>query len=315
MSCATPLSVAPRPSSAPTSPFDWAGLSSLRLRARAIADGVYAGAHASTRKGSGVEFGGHRPYAPGDDLRLLDRRATLRHDRPIVRELQTETDRTLRLLVDASASMAYGGRRAPVTKFAYAAALAGALARVALASGDPVSLEVLGGEGARSLPASGGREAFERLVAALASVRPGGDLSGDLGALERSVAALARSARRGSVLVLVSDLVDTHPETAVRFCALGSGGKSLVALRVLDPDERLLPFEGPLRLQALEGDYEVETEAAAVRAAYRAALDEADAAWQRRLEARGGALVKATTADDPVAVVRGLLRAVARGAR
>jgi uncharacterized protein (DUF58 family) len=302
-------------SSAPKSPFDWAGLSSLRLRARAIADGVYAGAHASTRKGAGVEFGGHRPYAPGDDLRLLDRRATLRHDRPIVRELQTDTDRTLRLLVDASASMAYGGRRAPVTKFAYAAALAGAMARVALASGDPVSLEVLGGEGARSLPASSGREAFERLVSALESVKPKGDLSDDLLALERSMAALARSARRGSVLVLISDLVDTHPETPARFCALASGGKSLVALRVLDPDERLLPFEGPLRLQAIEGDYEVETEAAAVRAAYRAALDETDAAWAKRLEGRGGALVKATTADGPVAVVRETLRAVAKGAR
>ncbi|MCU0682963.1 MAG: DUF58 domain-containing protein [Polyangiaceae bacterium] len=312
--------MAPRTTSAPKapapkSPFNWAGLASLRLRARAIADGVYAGAHASTRKGAGVEFGGHRPYAPGDDLRLLDRRATLRHDRPIVRELQTETDRTLRLLVDASASMAYGGRRAPVTKFAFAAALSGALARVALASGDPVSLEVLGGKGARSLPASGGRESFERLLAALASVEPGGDLSDDLSALERSMAALARSARRGSVLVLVSDLVDTHPETPARFAALGSGGKSLIALRVLDPDERLLPFEGPLRLQALEGAYEIETEAGAVRAGYRAALEESDAAWAKRLEARGGALVKATTADDPVGVVRELLRAVARGAR
>ncbi len=300
---------------APKSAFDWAGLASLRLRARAIADGVYAGAHASTRKGAGVEFGGHRPYVPGDDLRLLDRRATLRHDRPIVRELQTETDRTLRLLVDASASMAYGGRRAPVTKFAYASALAGALARVALASGDPVSLEVLGGAGARSLPASSGREAFERLCAALESVAPGGDLSDDLGALERSIAALARSARRGSVLVLISDLVDTHPEAPARFCALGSGGKALVALRVLDPDERLLPFEGPLRLRALEGAYEVETEAAAVRAAYREALEATDAAWAKRLEARGGALVRATTSDAPVGVVRDLLRAVARGAR
>lgn len=312
---ARPTTTTTSAAKAPLDAFDWAGLGSLRLRARAIADGVYAGAHASTRKGAGVEFGGHRPYAPGDDLRLLDRRATLRHDRPIVRELQTETDRTLRLLVDASASMAYGGRRAPVTKFAYAAALAGALARVALASGDPVSLEVLGGRGARSLPAAGGREAFARLVDALASVTPAGDLSGDLAALERSVAALARSARRGSVLVLVSDLVDTHPETPARFAALGSGGKSLVALRVLDPDERHLPFEGPLRLRALEGDYEVETEAAAVRAAYRAALDETDRAWARRLEARGGALVTCTTADGPVGVVRALVRAVARGAR
>ena len=55
------------------SSIDWGRLAPLRLRARSIADGVYAGAHRSTRRGPGVEFGGHRPYVPGDDLRWIDR--------------------------------------------------------------------------------------------------------------------------------------------------------------------------------------------------------------------------------------------------
>jgi hypothetical protein len=53
--------------------IDWGSLAPLRLRARVVAEGVYAGAHRSARRGAGVEFGGHRPYVPGDDLRWLDR--------------------------------------------------------------------------------------------------------------------------------------------------------------------------------------------------------------------------------------------------
>ena len=53
------------------SKLDWGAFAPLRLKARSVADGVYAGSHKSPRKGSGVEFGGHRAYVPGDDLRSL----------------------------------------------------------------------------------------------------------------------------------------------------------------------------------------------------------------------------------------------------
>src|SRR5947208_708007 len=140
--------------------LDWGSLAPLRLRSRVVAEGVYAGGHRSARRGAGVEFGGHRPYVPGDDLRWLDRRALLRHDRLVVREFQTETDRVLCLIVDASASMGFKSRHAPAAKFAFAALIAAALARIATASGDPVGLDWLGGEAARPLPARAGREAF-----------------------------------------------------------------------------------------------------------------------------------------------------------
>src|SRR5258705_8137913 len=118
--------------------LDWGNLAPLRLRSRLVAEGVYAGGHRSARRGAGVEFGGYREYTPGDDLRWLDRRSLMRHDRLLVREFETETDRALRLVVDASASMAYRGSRAPGAKLAWSALVAAALSRIALASGDPV---------------------------------------------------------------------------------------------------------------------------------------------------------------------------------
>jgi uncharacterized protein (DUF58 family) len=295
-------------------PFDWASLATLRLRARAVADGVYAGMHASTRKGSGVEFGGHRAYVPGDDLRLLDRRAMARHDKPYIRELQTETDRALRLLVDASASMGFRGS-GPVTKLEYAATLAAALGRVALSSGDPVGLDFIGGAGGAPLPAGSGRESFERLVSSLEVVKPAGDVTGDIAAVDRAIAPIARRARRGSIILLLSDLVDLHPDALRRFVALGTGGRTLLVLRVLDPDEATFPYDGPVRLRSVENYIEVETDPDAVRAGYLEALAAVAEGWSKKLLGRGGRLLMCTTGDEPVAVVRSLMRASAEGAR
>jgi len=295
-------------------PFDWTALSSLRLRARALADGVFAGQHPSRRKGSGVEFGGHRAYVPGDDLRLLDRRAMARHDKPFIRELQTETDRAVRLVIDASASMGFKGS-GPVSKLDYAATLAAGLGRVTLSSGDPVGVSVVGGRGGRPLPASSGREGFERLLGALEEVQAAGDLRDDLTSLDRALALVARRARRGSVLIFFSDMIDLHPDALARYASLATGGRSLMAVRVLDPEEATFPFDGPVRLKAVEGDDEVETDPGAVREAYLAALAAIERAWADKLAGRGGRLVTCSTSDDPVVVLRAILRAIAEGAR
>lgn len=289
--------------------LDWGKLAPLRLRARSVAGGVYAGGHRSPRRGAGVEFEGHRSYVPGDDLRWLDRRALMRHGRLLVREFETETDRALRLLIDASASMAYKSEAAPGAKLAFAALIGAALARVALASGDPVALDWLGGEKRRRLPATGGREAFDRVLGSLEAVRPGGDLSLDLMAVERSMAPIARRARRGAVIVLLSDLLDLPDGTLEHFAALAARGRTLIAVRVLDPAEANFPFDGPLRLRSSEGDALVETDAAQARGGYLDRLEAIAAAWDDRLLAHGGRLVRAETTDDPVEVVRAVLAA------
>ncbi|WP_437876955.1 DUF58 domain-containing protein [Sorangium sp. So ce513] len=308
----------PSPARAPLAafPIDWGGLAPLRLKSRAIAEGVYAGMHRSIRKGAGVEFGGQRPYVPGDDLRFFDRRALLRHDRLMVREFETETDRALWLCVDATASMSYRGRRAPGAKLAYAALIAAAMARVALATGDPVGLAWLGGAGTHGLPAMAGREAFERIVGALEATSAAQDWSGDAGAIERALAPVAKKARRGAVVLLISDLLDLAHESGAEgalsaFTPLSTGGRTLITLQVLDPSEADLDFEGNVRLRALEGGAVVEADAGAVRAQYQARLAELTDAWSRALASRGGRLLRATTAEPPTDVVRALVRAIA----
>jgi len=291
--------------------IDWGSIAPLRLRARLLADGVYTGSHRSLKRGAGVEFGGHRQYVPGDDLRWLDRRALLRHDKLVVREFETETDRGLRLVMDASASMGWKSASAPAAKFAFAALIAGALARLATAGGDPVGLEWIGGEGARPLPARAGREAFERVIGALESVEASGDLGVDPGSVERAFASIGRKAKRGTIVVLLSDLIDLPESTMDRFAALASGGRVLVVLQVLDPEETRFPFEGTVRLRALEGNAVVETDADATREMYLSRLAGIAKTWSRVLTDHGGQFLRAETTDDPALVLRSAVSAVA----
>ncbi len=290
--------------------LDWGKLAPLRVVARAAADGAYAGMHRSPRRGSGVEFGGHRNYVPGDDLRWLDRHALMRHGRLMVREFETETDRALRLVVDASQSMAYRGPNAPGSKLAYAAVLGAALGRIALAGGDPVALDWLGGKTPQGLPATGGRDAFERLIFALESVQPGTDLSDDPRSVDLSLAPVARRAGRGALVVLFSDLIDLPQGTLDRVAALTTRHRVVVVVQVLDPAEAQFTFSGPVRLRSLEGDTVIETDADAARSAYLKALDALTADWEERLLARGARLVRTVTNLDPIDAVRSILTAV-----
>ncbi|MFC1642270.1 DUF58 domain-containing protein [Myxococcota bacterium] len=291
--------------------LDWIRLASLRLRARTVADGVYAGSHRSRRHGSGVEFRGHRAYVPGDDLRWLDRHALMRHDRLLVRQFETETERVLSLVVDASLSMGYRSRQASGSKLEYAALVAAALGWVAASGGDRLALDWLGGSGAAPMSARGGREASDRLVGSLENVQPAGDLSRDGPAVERVLTRVARQTGRGAVVVLLSDLLDLPELTLERLAALAIRGRVVVAVRVLDPVELRFPFSRPVTLQASEGRIRVEADPAHARAGYLQALERVVRLWDVQLTSRRGRLVRASTTDDPVAVVQTTLDAVA----
>ncbi|MDP6037662.1 MAG: DUF58 domain-containing protein, partial [Candidatus Latescibacteria bacterium] len=94
-------------------------LSRLDLVARLVVEGFITGLHQSPYHGFSVEFSEYRQYMPGDPLRDLDWKVYGKTDRLYVKQYEEETNLKAYLLVDASASMAYGS--GPITKFQYAA--------------------------------------------------------------------------------------------------------------------------------------------------------------------------------------------------
>jgi uncharacterized protein (DUF58 family) len=308
------MSAPPRreaPRNAIRTAIDWGELAPLRLRARQVAEGVYAGVHRSALRGAGVEFGGFREYVPGDDLRWLDRRSLLRHERLVVRQFETETERTLYLVVDASASMNYRGQGAPASKIAFAGLLAASLARVALAGGEPVAVGYLaGGAGTVPVARGSGGDQFERVVTSLERIEPAGEAHADRALVEDAVHSVVRTTRRGAIVVVLSDLLDLPDNAPDRIAELAPSGRVLVVVQTLDPTEADFPFEGTVRLRALEGGAVVETDAGTARDKYLAALGDLTGRWKSAIERRGGRFVRATSADDPVETVRAIVRAV-----
>ena len=289
--------------------LDWAALGRLRLAARRIADGVWVGAHESRRRGAGLEFAGHREYVPGDDLRWLDQRALMRHERLLIKQFETETERQLRLVVDATASMGFRSEQAPASKLEHAALLAAALARVAVRSGDPVGIDFLGGEDVETLPVAGGIEAFERALVQLTLAQAAGHLGADGAGLGAALQAVGRRSTRGSLVVVLSDLLEFGPEGPRLLAALGTAGRQVIVAQILDPVEATFPLEGPVRLRASEGALEVETNASLARAGYLEALSALQARFREALHVHGGELVVCRSDEDPVRAVRAILRA------
>ncbi len=283
--------------------IDWERLSSLRLRAEELVSGVYAGAHRSLRHGGGVEFAGHRDYAPGDDLRRLDTRALLRHGRLLVREFQSDTQRSVFVVCDATRSMDYRSSPELPTKAEYAQLLCAGLLRLALAESDAMALSFLGGGGALPLAPRGGKMAYERCLAALSSTSASDQDLNEKTLLE-AVVSIARRARPGAAIVVVTDGLDLPPNAEGELAALATGGRELAVVQLLDPRERNFDFEGPLRLKASRSERVVETDAGSARAGYLRALGALQSRWKSVLNAHGAGFVTSLTSEDPVAVLR-----------
>jgi len=82
-----------------------AKLAGVKLRARAVMEGVLSGLHKSPHQGQSVEFSEHKEYAPGDELRHLDWKAFGKFDRYYVKRYEHETNLKATLVIDASGSM------------------------------------------------------------------------------------------------------------------------------------------------------------------------------------------------------------------
>lgn len=117
-----------------------AGLKNLDLVARSVVEGFLIGLHRSPFFGFSQEFAEYRAYAEGDDPRFIDWNVYARTGRTYIKRFLGETNSHLMLLLDASASMGFGGP--PVTKLRYGQFLAASLAFLASRQHDAVGCVV-----------------------------------------------------------------------------------------------------------------------------------------------------------------------------
>jgi uncharacterized protein (DUF58 family) len=174
-------------------------LESLALVSRRVFAGRLRAERRTKKSGSGVEFADYRDYQHGDDFRSVDWNVYQRFERLLVRLYAEEEDLAIYFLLDASASMAFGGGR----KGSYAKRVVAALAYVGLANLDRVSIVTLGDRVTRRLPETRGRARIFKAFRFLRDVQFDGET--DLGDAMKTF--VAQNKRRG-LAVIVSDLYD-----------------------------------------------------------------------------------------------------------
>lgn len=281
---------------------DALGIASLELRARAVAEGVLAGAHRSRRLGASTEFADHKLYAPGDELKRLDWKAYARVDRFYVRRYEEETNLDVYLVVDASGSMAYAGGAQGTyrhSKLDYAATLAAAIAWLAGRRSDGVGLSIFAGEEQTSLLPSARRASGAELLRCLETMQARGPT-----ALLDTLEQVGRRLHRNTLIVVLSDLLEVRADALDPLAVLRRRGADVLLLHTLDRDELDFPFDGVVRFEDMEQERAVQVDASGVRAAYLDELRAFLAQMQRGAHERDLRYCLAPTDGPPAELLR-----------
>ena len=258
-------------------------LEALRRRLSVTVQSGGAGERASRRRGGSAEFQDHRPYAAGDDLRRVDWAAFARTGEPVLKLFRAEEDSVLRIVLDASASLAFGSPQ----KFEVARRVAAAIGYLALANGQraqvliarqPVQDSPRGLE--RVCTPRRGRDALAALLRDLSEPTAGGRTD-----LTRAIEQALQQAARPGLLVVVSDFLDPGMVTK----ALGHAralGHQLALVQVLSREEVEPTYDGDFAFVDAESSAQVELsmDAAAVDAyvARLAGLIDELRGWSRK---------------------------------
>lgn len=262
--------------------------------------GLFAGEHRSTRRGASLDFADYREYHPGDDYRRIDYQLYARLDVLLLKLFEAEDDVEVRIVIDASASMATQG------KLDMAKRLAAALAFISVIRRDSVRVFVFPGS-RRSCDQLGGRVLGRRgipeLLAQLAAIEPNGAT-----AAAAAVRDVLGQGGPGGINILISDLLTPEWEQAVS--RLPGRGSEVIVAHILGPDDLDIDAVGDVDLVDVETAARVPVSLEpSTRDAYRAAVTK----WLDRVATgcrrSGAAYVRMNSTDDLEAQLLGRWRA------
>lgn len=255
---------------------------------------VFAGEYSSAFKGRGMEFAEVRQYQPGDDVRTIDWNVTARTGVPHVKRFQEERELTVMLAVDLSSSGRFGSTQR--LKNELAAELCAVLAFAATRNNDKVGLLIFTDRVEVFVPPRKGTNHVLRIIRDVLSFGSNGGSGAPTvrsrmkplprrgTSLTAALSHLILVLKRSAVVFLVSDFLTDELafaggrdamslarrknfEAALR---TASRRHDLVAVRVSDPRESVLPRAGLIEMEDAEtGErFTIDTSSAAVRREY-----------------------------------------------
>ncbi|HEX4747908.1 MAG TPA: DUF58 domain-containing protein [Bryobacteraceae bacterium] len=237
-------------------------ISNLDLIARTVVEGFISGLHRSPDFGFSQEFAEYRAYTPGDDLRHVDWNVYARTEKAYLKRYRGETNTTLMVLLDASASMSFSSTA--VSKFEYAKYTASALVYMAHLQRDSAGLIVFHDDVANFIRPSARQGQLMRLLHGIDSATVGTRTN-----YQRPFFELQQFLKRRGITVLISDFFEDPERVVETVQPMRFRGNELLLFHVLDPREIEPKLGEPVLLRDMETGDAIEVSPEYARTEYR----------------------------------------------
>lgn len=235
---------------------------------------LLAGRHASRLRGRGLNFEEIRRYLPGDDIRQIDWKVTVRTGKTHSRVYTEERERSVILLVDQRVSMFFGSVRN--MKSVTAAEAAAIAAWRVLAQKDRVGALVFNDSTISEIRPQRSRSAVMQILGEIARQNHALSIDGanhsNPAIFNEALRRCARLAKHDCLVCLISDCFGADQESQHLFTNIGQHNDALVAF-VHDPLELELPDAGPLVFGDGSRQLEVNTNDGGLRERYRSTFE------------------------------------------
>jgi len=215
----------------------------IEIRTKGLVRNIFGGEYHSAFKGTGMEFAEVRPYQFGDDIRNIDWNVSARYDDTFVKIFEEEREQTVILAVDISGSEDFAS--AGQYKREMAAEICAVVAFSAIQNNDKVGLLLFSDNVELFVPPKKGKKHVLRLIRDLfAHSRKSNGTN-----LKVALDHLVRVLHRRSIVMLLSDFMDSDYESALR--AVGRRHDT-IAVHLVDPVEIDLPDVGLMEVTDAE---------------------------------------------------------------
>jgi uncharacterized protein (DUF58 family) len=277
-----------------------AGLKNLDLVARSVVEGVLIGLHRSPMFGFSQEFAEYRMYNEGDDPRFIDWNVYARTDRTYIKRFLGDTNSHLMILLDASASMGFGGP--PVSKLRYAQFLGASLAFLAARQHDAVGCMVFDEEVRDFREPSTRSGKMQGVLHCLDSATPSTGTRFD-----KPFDKFREQINRRGLVAVISDFYCDIDDLLAGVRPLAWQGQDVVLFQVLDGQELDPDFKANVLLEDLETGEAIEVEPQFMKDNYPQKIRSHIDALQKAAGGVGADHVLVNTADSLDVALRNYL--------
>jgi uncharacterized protein (DUF58 family) len=269
---------------------------------------LLAGKHASRLRGRGLNFEELRNYLPGDDIRTMDWKATLRTGKPHIRVYTEERDRPAFMVIDQRLSMFFGSRLK--MKSVTAAELGAVGAWRVFDQGDRAGAIVFNDESSVEIKPQRSTHNVLRIIGEIVRynhalkndtlIRPDPEM------LNHILNRVSRLAPHDSLICVITDMQGANPITRKIATRLAQHNDVIVGF-VFDPMESELPDIGKRVFSKGEEQLEVDTSDKKIRKKFASHFNDRLEQARKILLQRAVPLVPVSSAEDPVRQIQTLL--------